>query len=143
MTLRSYSAATETFRPPHYTLFPRRLQKHLLLPKGCQNRVSRASNSLYSRSYSHYKVPPLYRDKRSCCTLSHLTAQVGHTINGFPSSRASNHVPHGWWALSAYITPSSKKLSRIDTNNYCCPCTCFYLLNSSENISISLNVPLI
>ena len=48
VTLWSYSAATETFRPPHHTLFPRRLQKHLLLPKGCQNRYLRASNSLYS-----------------------------------------------------------------------------------------------
>jgi len=59
VTLRSYSAATETLRPPHHTLFPRILQKHLLLPKGCQNRYLRASNSLYSRSYGQYKVPPL------------------------------------------------------------------------------------
>jgi len=60
VTLRSYSAATETSRPPHNTLFPRRLQKHLLLPKGCQNRVSGPSNSLYSRRYGQNKVPPLY-----------------------------------------------------------------------------------
>jgi len=52
VSLRPYSAATETFRPPHHTLFPRRLHKHLLLPKGCQNRYLRASNSLYSRRYS-------------------------------------------------------------------------------------------
>jgi len=41
------------------TLFPRRLQKRLLLPKGFQNRVWTPSNSLYSRSYSQYTVPPL------------------------------------------------------------------------------------
>jgi len=41
------------------TLFPRRLQKRLLLPKGFQNRVPFPSESLYSRSYGQYKVPPL------------------------------------------------------------------------------------